>query len=153
MLDNNAKVGTGGSSVEQQLRIDIPDNQAADAAYEGIGLLDEVENVEDEFNGRANRTQHLSEADPAKRPLNYTAANTSGSDMNRSSSHTMYNSLSDGSGPPAAIDMSKGGFASPASPKTLKNADADINIKPSKYELSPTGATRRTFFDRTFSKL
>lgn len=55
---------------------------------------------------------------------------------------------------PEPIDMSsKGGFASPASPTTLRKADADINIKPSKYELSPSSASRRTFFDRTFSKL
>jgi|Transcript_15140 hypothetical protein len=57
------------------------------------------------------------------------------------------------SGPPVAVDMSKGGFASPSSPTTLKNADADINIKPSKYDLSPTANNRRTFFNRTFSKL
>ena len=49
------------------------------------------------------------------------------------------------------IDLN--GIASPSSPNTLRNADADINIKPSKYDLSPTASNRRTFFDRTFSKL
>ena len=49
--------------------------------------------------------------------------------------------------------MKGGGFASPSSPTTLRNADADINIKPSRYDLSPTASNRRTFFDRTFSKL
>lgn len=43
-------------------------------------------------------------------------------------------------------------IVSPISPTTLKNADADINIKPSKHQLSPHNS-RRTFFDRTFSKL
>lgn len=68
----------------------------------------------------------------------------------------MYNSYSDPTTQtvPEPIDMShRGGFASPASPTTLRNADADINIKPSKYDLSPTAGNRRTFFDRTFSKL
>ena len=67
----------------------------------------------------------------------------------------MYNSYTDPLNPatPDPIDVSVPGFASPASPTTLKNADADINIKPSKFDLSPTAANRRTFFDRTFSKL
>jgi len=42
---------------------------------------------------------------------------------------------------------------SPMSPNTLANADADMNIKPSKMALSPTAGNRRTFTDRTFSKL
>lgn len=62
------------------------------------------------------------------------------------------NSVYEGSAPPTFIDT-KGGFASPSSPTTLRNADADINIKPSKFELSPNAASKRTFFDRTFSKL
>lgn len=45
------------------------------------------------------------------------------------------------------------GMASPSSPTTMRNADSDINIKPSKYALSPTANNRRTFYDRTFSKL
>ena len=44
-----------------------------------------------------------------------------------------------------------------ASPTTIRNADADINIKPTKFVMSPTmgGVTksRRTFYDRTFTKL
>ena len=44
-------------------------------------------------------------------------------------------------------------ITSPMSPTTTANANADINIKPSKIELSPTASNRRTFFDRTFSKL
>ena len=39
------------------------------------------------------------------------------------------------------------------SPTTTANATADINIKPSHVALSPTSANRRTFYDRTFSKL
>ena len=46
-----------------------------------------------------------------------------------------------------------GGMSSPTSPTTANNANADINIKPSQYALSPNAANRRTFFDRTFSKL
>ena len=45
------------------------------------------------------------------------------------------------------------GMSSPSSPGTLKNANADINIKPSKFDLSPTAGNRRSFYDRTFSKL
>lgn len=35
----------------------------------------------------------------------------------------------------------------------MRNADADVNIKPSALPLSPTANNRRTFYDRTFSKL
>jgi amino acid permease len=42
---------------------------------------------------------------------------------------------------------------SPTSPTTFQNADGDINIKPSRHELSPTAGSRRTFYNRTFSKL
>lgn len=42
---------------------------------------------------------------------------------------------------------------SPSSPTTMRNADDDINIKPSPYNMSPSSATRRTFFNRAFSKL
>ena len=35
----------------------------------------------------------------------------------------------------------------------MSHADADINIKPSAIELSPTSGGRRTFFNRTFGKL
>ena len=41
-----------------------------------------------------------------------------------------------------------------ASPTTVRNATADINIKPSNVALSPRASgQRRSFFDRTFSKL
>lgn len=40
-----------------------------------------------------------------------------------------------------------------ASPTTIRNADADINVKPTAVSLSPGGLQRRQFFDRTFSKL
>ena len=53
--------------------------------------------------------------------------------------------------PPPKLDMA--GIVSPMSPTTNANANADINIKPSRYDLSPTASNRRTFFDRTFSKL
>jgi amino acid permease len=42
---------------------------------------------------------------------------------------------------------------SPASPMTLRHADADINIKVPKVPLSPAGGYRRTFYDRAFGKL
>jgi len=42
---------------------------------------------------------------------------------------------------------------SPASPMTASNADGDINIKPSRVDLSPMGSGRRSFYNRTFSKL
>ena len=45
------------------------------------------------------------------------------------------------------------GLTSPSSPTTQRNADADVNIKPSQYPLSPTANNRRSFYDRTFSKL
>ena len=44
-------------------------------------------------------------------------------------------------------------MTSPSSPTTMRNADADLNIKPSKLPLSPTANNRRSFYDRTFSKL
>jgi hypothetical protein len=54
--------------------------------------------------------------------------------------------------------MVSGGSApqSTASPKTISEANADINIKPSKYPMSPMNSAvggRRSFYDRTFSKL
>ena len=44
---------------------------------------------------------------------------------------------------------------SPVSPRTTKEATADLNIKPTKIPLSPLNSTigRRSFYDRTFSKL
>ena len=39
------------------------------------------------------------------------------------------------------------------SPNTVRQADADINIKASKVPRSPGGINRRNFMDRTFSKL
>jgi len=56
----------------------------------------------------------------------------------------------------ASIDYASDGRASVGnlySPGTLKDADGDINIKPSAQVMSPRGATRRTFRERTFSKL
>ena len=54
-------------------------------------------------------------------------------------------------GGPPRLDL--GGMASPSSPTTQRNADADLNIKPSQLPLSPTANNRRSFYDRTFSKL
>lgn len=48
---------------------------------------------------------------------------------------------------------SYGTIASPSSPRTIANADGDINIKPTKEPMSPSYYSRRTFVDRTFSKL
>ena len=36
---------------------------------------------------------------------------------------------------------------------TIRNADADINIKPARVPLSPGGRTQRSFYDRAFGKL
>lgn len=42
---------------------------------------------------------------------------------------------------------------SPVSPMTIRNADADLNIKPTRVPLSPGGRVQRTFFNRAFGKL
>lgn len=46
-------------------------------------------------------------------------------------------------------------ISSPLSPRTIKESNADLNIKPTRVPLSPTQSMggRRTFYDRTFSKL
>merc|ERR1740130_1449034 len=41
----------------------------------------------------------------------------------------------------------------PCSPATLRDADGDINIKKSAVPMSPGAMHRRTFMNRTFSKL
>ena len=44
----------------------------------------------------------------------------------------------------------------PASPTTIRNADADINIKPRRHMMSPgngVASQKRSFYDRTFTKL
>ena len=38
-------------------------------------------------------------------------------------------------------------LASPYSPMTASNADGKINIKPSKFDLSPMGSGRRFFYN------
>ena len=74
MLDNNdAKVGTGGSSMEH-LRIDIPDESATNNAYSGVHREEEVENLESDFNGRGRGSD-----DQIRRPLINTASNLSSS--------------------------------------------------------------------------
>ena len=60
-----------------------------------------------------------------------------------------HNSFGSVAGP--TLDLT--GCTSPSSPTTYRNADADINIKPSALDLSPTANNRRSFYDRTFSKL
>ena len=72
-----------------------------------------------------------------KKPLINTQSDMSGS----------YNSFSE------APKLDLAGFASPSSPTTYRNATGDVNIKPSQLALSPMGVGRRTFYDRTFSKL
>ena len=44
---------------------------------------------------------------------------------------------------------------SPASPRTIRNSTGDVNVKPTNVPLSPTNSPmgRRSFYDRTFSKL
>ena len=51
--------------------------------------------------------------------------------------------------------MWNNGLASPSSPTTMAKATGDINIKPGAVPMSPiySAGSRRTYWDRTFSKL